>query len=95
MTSQPISSNHYSHDLQLQDAMGYLEREHPGTYRGLLTEFPEWADRVWSGSWLDTDAMAVDVEWSSWLTDAVEATGLVMWEEGEPWTDALRAAEDD
>ena len=38
-----------------------------------------------SGSGYDTDAMGVDAEWPSWLVDALEATGLVIWEDGEPY----------
>lgn len=50
-----------------------------------MRSFPEMAYPKWEGSWLNTEAMGVDVEYGSWLVDAIEATGVVMWEEGEPW----------
>ena len=79
-----ISSNGFSHDQQVQDAMDWLELNHPDAYTKIVDQFPETP--VMSGSWLDTEAMQVDAEWSSWLTDAIEETGLVVWEEGEPRT---------
>ena len=82
-----ISSGHYSHDTQVSDAMSFLETHHPEAFAEVLAKFPEWPDRKWEGSWLDTDAMGVDVEWSSWLCDAIENTGLVSWWEGEPWSE--------
>jgi len=80
-----LSSNHFSTDIQTEDAMEWLRITHPAEYRGILQEFPEYETRVMSGAWWDTDEMGVDFEWGSWLTDAVEATGLVFWEEGEPF----------
>ena len=35
------------------------------------------------GSWLNTEAMGVDPEFSSWLIDAIEDTGYAVWEDGE------------
>lgn len=81
-----ISSNHYSHDMQVVDALNYLRGAHIEAYSEIRRVFTE--DIVWEGfggSHLDTDAMGVDAEWSSWLTDAIEDTGLVIWEDGEPW----------
>jgi hypothetical protein len=80
-----VSSGHFSHDQQLADAMTYLQDCWPGDYAAVLAAFPEWERVQWSGSWVDTDAMGVDPEWSSWLTDAVEETGRVWWSDGEPW----------
>lgn len=82
-----LSDNHFSHDQQLDDAMRYVQQNHPEQYATLLAEFPEWEHRTFQryGSWLDTDAMGVDDEWSSWLTDALENTGLIIWEDGEPY----------
>ncbi len=82
-----ISSNHFSHDQQLADAMAWLAGFHPDAYAALMVEYPEWETRKWEmfGSQLDCEAMGVDVEWAMWLTDAVEATDLVMWSDGEPW----------
>lgn len=86
MTS--LSSNYFSTDTQLADAMEWLANTHTEVFNELLAKFPEWRTVKWQdhGSWIDTDAMGVDQEWSNWLIDAVEGTGLVMWEDGEPWT---------
>lgn len=81
-----LSSNHLSVDQQVADVMNYLDSNHPTVYEKIVVEFPEWVNGLsWNGSWFDTATMGVDVEWGSWLTDAIEATGLVIWEEGEPW----------
>lgn len=85
MNATAISSNHFSVDQQVEDAMTWLRDFRPGHYQTILGDFPEWEDRVFNGSWLDTEAMGVDPDWSSWLIDAIEATGLVTWWEGEPW----------
>lgn len=81
----PLSDTSRPHDHQLFDAMSWLEEAHPDTYLMLLTQFPEWLNLRWSGGWLDTVAMGVNDEWPWWLTEAVEATGLVTWADGEPW----------
>ena len=83
-----ISSNGYSHDQQVHDALAYLEHNHEDVYLKLLREFPEASPSrlIWEGSWFNTERMGVDVEWSSWLCDAIENTGLVTWEDGEPWS---------
>lgn len=65
--------------------MDWLESNHLDAYGYILKEFPEWPYRVFEGSWLNTEAMGVDPEYSSWLIDAIEDTGYVLWEEGEPW----------
>lgn len=85
---QAISSNHYSTDLQAEDAVQYLLDNHLIAALRVLAAFPEWFRREMSGSWFDTEAMGVDPEWGSWLIDAIENTGLVYWEEGEPWATA-------
>lgn len=83
-----ISSNQYSVDLQAVDALKYIEDNHSEAYSKLLEEFPEIPKITFTGhgSWMDTEAMGVDQEWSSWLIDAIELTGLVIWEEGEPFS---------
>ena len=80
-----ISSNHYSVDQQVKDALDFLQTETPKVYDALVSDFPEVTNIRYSGSWFDTEAMGVDLEWSSWLIDRIESTGLVIWEEGEPW----------
>lgn len=82
---ESISSGHYSHDIQVADAVSWLEREYPEKYASVLEAFPELSDATWDGSWFDTTAMGVDPEWSSWLADALEETGVIVWQEGEPF----------
>lgn len=81
-----ISSNHFSVDAQAADAMDWLEEHDPDNYAAVVAVMPEWPRRVWGdfGTHFDTEAMGVDPEWGSWLIDAIEATGSVFWEEGEP-----------
>jgi hypothetical protein len=78
-----ISSNHFSVDQQMNDALDYLRVFHTDVFCEIRKHFPDTFK--WEGSWLDTDAMGVDQEYSSWLIDAIEATDLIYWEEGEPW----------
>lgn len=78
----PISSNHYSTDLQLLDALGYLSDEERKLFNA---EFPEWPALVWSNSWVDAEASGVDVEYTSWVIDWVERNTSIFWEDGEPW----------
>lgn len=80
-----ISSGHYSHDQQVLDAMNYLENYQGEAHMEITKKFPEWINRKWNGAWIDTEAMNVDHEWSSWLTDAIENTGFVTWIDGEPY----------
>jgi len=79
-----LSSNGFSHDLQVQDVMNYLRLNDVANYVAIKREFPEnmiFADR---SSQLDTEAMGVDIEWSCWLTDKIEQDTNVEWWEGEP-----------
>lgn len=81
----PVSFNGFSTDLQVQDALNFLEYEYPDVWEKLTEEYPKITNLQFEGSWFDTEAMNVDIEWSSWLADSIEATGLIFWEEGEPW----------
>lgn len=81
----PVSSNSFSRDMQAADALSFLELNYPDAYADVVCQFPEVLDAVWVGAWFDTDAMCVDPDWSSWLVDAIEATGRVRWEDGEPY----------
>lgn len=83
--SEPISSDHYSHDQQVMDALSYLESFYPADYVAVVQALPELESVQWAGSWFDVEAMNVDPEFSSWAADAIEETGRVFWEEGEPW----------
>ena len=83
---EAISSNHYSEEMQMMDALNYIERKHPLYYREeLVPSFPEVKDIVFEGGWLDYEAMNVDPEWSSWLIDEMELSGFVTWFDGEPF----------
>ena len=84
---QSISHNGFSVDLQAVDAMDWLRHNAPDAYASVIAQFPEYIDHTFCGSWFDTEEMRVDVEWSSWLVDAIEDTGYVFWEEGEPWAE--------
>lgn len=95
-TRTPISSNHWSTDSQAVDAMTWLHTNHRDVWDGLIDEFDDYEtlierqrelDSEWA--WLDTDALGVDPDYMSWLVDAIEATGLVIWEDGEPWAEAV------
>lgn len=80
-----LSSNHFSTDLQALDVLNWMEVEHPIAFEAIRSQFPEVGNIIFEISWFDTEAMGVDQEWGSWLVDALEGTGLVWWEEGEPW----------
>lgn len=80
-----LSSCGASHDMQLVDSLEFLRSEYPDIYAGILSHFPEYGSAELDGAWIDTDALGVDPDWSSWLTDAVEDTGIVRWEDGEPY----------
>lgn len=87
-----VSSNSFSHDQQVDDAWGWLRGEMPEDDFDLLVQkFPEMegvyptTGIIWSGSCFDTEAMGVDVEYTSWVADALEETGLIYWEDGEPY----------
>ena len=87
MPPQSLSSGHFSHDQQIADAVDWLRHNARPVYETMLAHFPEWERVEWEeyGSWLDTEAMGVDGEWSSWLCDWIENNTPIYWEEGEPW----------
>lgn len=88
--SIPISSNGFSHDMQVDDVLTWMRGEVPEhVYNRLLASYPEIDRRVLDGAYFDCEAMNCDVEWSSWIADAIEETGYVFWEEGEPWARVL------
>lgn len=91
-----ISSNHYSLDLQIQDALSHMKHHHPAEYQSIIASYPKAANLVFDGEWIDTDAMGVDVEWNFWLADSIENCDAgIAWEEGEPWCLALSCASDE
>jgi hypothetical protein len=83
---ESVSSNHFSHDQQVMDALDYLRFHMTQTFEEIRVNFPEIDNVVWSGSWFDCAAMNVDPEYTSWLADAIVETGFIYWEEGEPWS---------
>lgn len=81
-----LSSNHNSHDQQVADVIDYLRGQVPeDDFDNLFRTYPEVERIEWQGAWFDTEAMGVDVEFSSWLTDHIEDNTDVYWEDGEPW----------
>ena len=93
MTRIPISDNAFSHDMQVKDAWSWLNNNDREAFADVDAVFPEFRHLVvrmyeidpnWA--WLDTGALGVDAEYTSWLAEAIEDTGLVWWEDGEPWT---------
>lgn len=84
---EAISSNGYSHDQQVHDALIHLKNIWPEDYRKVLGTFPEIEEIEFGehSSWFDTEAMGVDQEFSSWLCDSIENTGHILWIDGEPW----------
>lgn len=82
---QAISSNALSHDQQVMDALDWLKVHRPKDYGKVSEQFPEIKDIIFDGAWVDTDAMDVEIEFMSWLTEGIIQTGHIMWENGEPW----------
>lgn len=80
---EPLSSNQWSLDLQIVDVLDWLERNYPAGYAEVREAFPE--EIRLDGSHFDIEAMGVEADYSSWLAEAIEATGLVGWYEGEPF----------
>jgi hypothetical protein len=80
IAAEPVSSSGASHDMQVSDALDALDE---ADLRAVRKSFPERL--IFDGAWLDTEAMGVDPEWSSWLTDEIESTGSIQWIEGEPY----------
>jgi len=85
MRYETVSSNALSFDTQVSDALNYLRVQWPETYAGIIGQFAEYPDLVWSGAWVDTDASGVDPDYMSHLADALEWTGYIMWDDGEPY----------
>lgn len=83
-----LSDSHWSHDAQVKHVMDYLAQDYPDAYREILADYPEWEHLTWEdeyGNWVDTETSGVPFEYTSWVADAIENTGLVSWWEGEPW----------
>lgn len=81
----PISHNGFSVDLQIEDALIFLEYEYPKVWEKIRKAFPEISNIEFEGSWFNVEAMDIDFDWPNWVADMIENTGLVYWEQGEPW----------
>ncbi len=88
----PLASSGTSHDRQVEAALDALNEPDLWSVRRQYPEALIWAEGP-SGAWLDTEAMKVDPEWSSWVCDAIENTGAVQWVDGEPYLVGLDALE--
>lgn len=82
MGRQAISSNHYSFDDQVKDAVNNLSGEARDEFN---QTFPEYNHLYWSGPWVDTYKSKVDIEFMSWVADWIEINTDIYWEDGEPW----------
>ena len=80
-----IAEDRWSTDLQTMEGLAFIRENYPTDFAKVRAEFPETDSLVWSGSWVDTETMGLDPEWSSWLADAVESTGRVEWSDGDLW----------
>lgn len=92
MTTTTVSSNGFSHDTQVMDALDFLRGHLPEEqYLNLVRPFGELGRLVWAGSWVDAEATECDPEFMSWVADAIEEEGTVFWSEGEPfaWVEAV------
>ena len=78
-----VSSNGFSHDQQVDDALTYLSMCHSEEYKKLRTQFTGVYDDV-GGFWYAEDGDMEDPEYGSWLCDAIENTGIITWWGGEP-----------
>lgn len=83
-----VSANSYSHDQQVDDAWSWARGEMPeDDFDLLVREFPQMEHITWEpgNTWFDCEAMGVDPEFTSWVADALENTGVIRWEDGEPY----------
>jgi hypothetical protein len=83
---EALSSNHLSVELQAADVVRWFRARSLDNAARFNTAWPDYDALQWSGSWVDTEASGVDVEYMSWLIDWLEQEqdGLI-WEDGEPW----------
>lgn len=76
-----VSSNHFSHDQQVWDALQYLKENHHENYLEIRVHL---SAEYHCGEWVLYGATQ-DPEYGSWLCDAIEDTGIIEWWEGEPF----------
>jgi hypothetical protein len=80
-----ISSNGFSHDTQVQDALDWLQQHHEADWTRITTANPELTRLDWEGSWVAAEEMGLDVDFMSWVADELENTEWIIWDEGEPY----------
>lgn len=80
-----ISSNHWSHDTQVSDAMNWLRVNHPAEWSTINRDFDGIVSLSSNFTEFCEQYPDVDPEHGSWLADAIEDTGLVQWIDGEPY----------
>jgi len=83
-TCTTVSYNGFSHDGQVFDAIAWLKTNRPDEYQVVVDNY-EVESVIMDGAWVDTDAMGVDPDWVSWLTDWIEQETCIEWEHGEPF----------
>lgn len=83
-----ISSNAWALDIQALDAIDWLggcpDTSHVDA---VLAQFPEVADL--DTHRIDAEELGLDPDYVSWLVDAIENTGAVWWEDGEPFAETV------
>ena len=62
----------------------FLKEGYPAEYQAILSRFPGIERIYWSDPWQNI-TLDVDPDYSSWLADAIEDTGLITWMDGEPF----------
>lgn len=100
---QSISSNHWSHDTQVRDAVDWLHLNRPAEHAEFLNVFNVWPMVQMEGShfqWLavpftkdEGHMIEVDPEFGSWCCEWIEDNTPIFWEDGEPWVDTVAHAE--
>ncbi len=86
MTRCSISSNHHSFDIQISDAMKVFRAMADAFDVNLFhSDFPEYDNLKWAGSWVNTEVSDVDPEYMHWVADWLESHTPIYWEDGEPW----------
>ena len=82
-----ISSNGFSVDDQIADAVSYLSNTHfiaGKVEEDFHRQFPEYNTLVWSGAWVDPEASGVDPEYMCFVADWLESNTPICWSDGEP-----------
>ena len=85
-TKHTLSSNAFSTDQQACDVVAWLRLNHPEQYVEIAKKFhvlfipsnaSHFEEEQFEYGW--------NPDYGSWLVDAIEETGLVLWIDGEPF----------